>query len=80
MTSMKRIKMKPLALTVESQNTYRLRAAVDEGEIDYIFTVSDDPLLVKRPDAFWLKADADPESCLPVMEAIAAFHRACRDS
>jgi len=69
-------KLQPIALTAESENTYRVRFASDTGEVEYTFTIQDDPftyIVAEIPFADITNGDPAVEV---LKKAIFEFHEA----
>lgn len=69
-------KLEPIALTVESENTYKVCFKTETGEVEYTFTIHDEGFLsVGCEIPFATITNEDP--AVPLLtQAIANFHQA----
>jgi hypothetical protein len=69
-------KLEPIALTVENENTYKVRFKTETGEVEYRFTTKDEGFLsVGCEIPFATITNGDP--AVPLLtQAIGNFHQA----
>ncbi len=69
-------KLQPIALIVESENTYRIRFKTENGEIEYKFTMESTPFSYLVCDLEFLDITNDDPAAARLKQAICDFHEA----
>ncbi len=70
-------KLQPIAVTLESENTYRVRFQTDDnGEVEYTFTMEDDPIPLLVSDNDFLEITNGDPAAARLKQSICNFHQA----
>ena len=69
-------KLEPIALTAESENTYKVRFKTEAGEMEYRFTIHDDGFLSVGCDIPFSTITNDDPAVPLLTQAVANFHQA----
>ncbi len=69
-------KLQPITITVENENSYRVRFQAENGEVEYLFTMENDPIPLLVSDNEFLDITNGDPAAARLKQAICSFHYA----
>lgn len=69
-------KLQPIAVTVASENSYRVRFKSDTGEVEYTFTIYEEPFVCIEAEIPFADATHGDPAVDVLKKAILEFHEA----